>query len=179
MITGWEHSVESMQVGEMVDLKCAPEFAYGQQGSPPSIPPDATLTCGTLSKPRHRLRPAGSSQATVSARSRRRPRGASGRIGHSAEAGICIGICGRPYRVYRGCERSRCSRDRFEIELLDFHSVSIGEIVFKNGAHLLLMLALALTLTLALALALALTRTRTLTLTLTLALTLTHNLPHN
>jgi len=87
--------------------------------------------------------------------------------------------------VYRGCERSRCSRDRFEIELLDFHSVSIGEIVFKNGAHLLLMLALALTLTLALALALALaltrtrTRTRTLTLTLTLALTLTHNLPHN
>ena len=43
MITGWEHSVESMQVGEMVDLKCAPEFAYGQQGSPTSIPPDATL----------------------------------------------------------------------------------------------------------------------------------------
>ena len=71
MITGWEHSVESMQVGEMVDLKCAPEFAYGQQGSPPSIPPDATLTCGTLSKPWHRLRPAGSSQATVSARSSR------------------------------------------------------------------------------------------------------------
>ena len=97
MITGWEHSVESMQVGEMVDLKCAPEFAYGQQGSPPSIPPDATLTCGTLSKPRHRLRPAGSSQATVSARSRQRPRGASGRIGHSAEAGICIGICSSAY----------------------------------------------------------------------------------
>ena len=60
VIPGWEHSVESMQVGEMVDLKCAPEFAYGQHGSPPSIPPNATLTRDALSKPRHSLRPAGS-----------------------------------------------------------------------------------------------------------------------
>mmetsp|Transcript_5345 Transcript_5345/g.10502 ORF Transcript_5345/g.10502 Transcript_5345/m.10502 type:complete len:180 (+) Transcript_5345:75-614(+) len=73
VIEGWEQSIESMQVGELVELKCAPEFAYGSRGSPPNIPPDATLT--------------------------------------------------------------------FEIELLDFHSVSIGEIVFKNGAYLLLLLA--------------------------------------
>lgn len=84
VIPGWEHSLESMQVGEMADLRCAPEFAYGQHGSPPSIPPNATLTRDTLSKPRHSLRPAGSPQAprrlsagspqaSCSARSRLRP----------------------------------------------------------------------------------------------------------
>ena len=57
----------------MIDLKVAPEFAYGPSGSPPAIPPDATLT--------------------------------------------------------------------FEIELIDFHSVTLYELVLKNGAYLLLLLA--------------------------------------
>ena len=73
VIPGWDQSVDSMQVGEMIDLKCAPEFAYGPHGAPPAIPPDATLT--------------------------------------------------------------------FEIELLGFHSISLSELLLKNGAYLLLMLA--------------------------------------
>ena len=73
VIEGWDLAVESMQVGEMVELTCAPEFAYGPAGAPPAIPPNATLS--------------------------------------------------------------------FEIELLDFHSLSIGEIVLKNGGYLLLLLA--------------------------------------
>ena len=135
--------MESMQVGEMADLKCAPEFAYGQHGSPPSIPPNATLTRDTLSKPRHSLRPAGSPQALrrlsagffqrpitpEAARSFGQPRPISrvgrGRFSAGHRALGCVEIA------------LPCSRDRFEIELLDFHSISIGEIVLKNGAYLL------------------------------------------
>ena len=125
VIPGWEHSVESMQVGEMVDLKCAPEFAYGQHGSPPSIPPNATLTRDTLSKPRHSLRPAGlpagspqaprrlpagSPQASFSARSRLRPPGASGSLGRSA-AWAAVGSRPRPSRAWvRGDRASLLSR---------------------------------------------------------------------
>ena len=119
VIPGWEHSLESMQVGEMADLKCAPEFAYGQHGSPPSIPPNATLTRDTLSKPRHSLRPAGlpagspqaprrlsagSPQASFSARSRLRPPGASGSLGQSA-AWAAVGS--RPAIARLGAWRSR------------------------------------------------------------------------
>jgi FKBP-type peptidyl-prolyl cis-trans isomerase len=32
-----------MKKGEVAVLTCKPEYAYGSKGSPPSIPPDATL----------------------------------------------------------------------------------------------------------------------------------------
>lgn len=32
-----------MKLGEKCNLICAPEYAYGESGSPPSIPPNATL----------------------------------------------------------------------------------------------------------------------------------------
>jgi FKBP-type peptidyl-prolyl cis-trans isomerase len=32
-----------MQKGEKATLVCSPEYAYGAQGSPPKIPPNATL----------------------------------------------------------------------------------------------------------------------------------------
>lgn len=32
-----------MRRGEQAILTCAPEYAYGKAGSPPTIPPDATL----------------------------------------------------------------------------------------------------------------------------------------
>ncbi|XP_029177994.1 FK506-binding protein 59 isoform X2 [Nylanderia fulva] len=43
VIKAWEIGVASMKKGEVAMLTCAPEYAYGQNGSPPSIPPDATL----------------------------------------------------------------------------------------------------------------------------------------
>ena len=33
-----------MKKGETCILTCKPEYAYGKQGSPPKIGPDATLT---------------------------------------------------------------------------------------------------------------------------------------
>ena len=35
--------VASMRLGELCILRCAPESAYGSSGSPPNIPPNATL----------------------------------------------------------------------------------------------------------------------------------------
>jgi FKBP-type peptidyl-prolyl cis-trans isomerase len=32
-----------MKRGEKATLVCSPEYAYGAQGSPPSIPPNSTL----------------------------------------------------------------------------------------------------------------------------------------
>lgn len=32
-----------MKVGELAQLICKPEYAYGSAGSPPKIPPSATL----------------------------------------------------------------------------------------------------------------------------------------
>lgn len=43
VIKGWDKGVATMRVGEKAILKCSPEYGYGAAGSPPSIPPNATL----------------------------------------------------------------------------------------------------------------------------------------
>ncbi|KAM7414489.1 hypothetical protein PAMA_019350 [Pampus argenteus] len=43
VIKAWDIGVATMKVGELCQLICKPECAYGSAGSPPKIPPDATL----------------------------------------------------------------------------------------------------------------------------------------
>eukprot|EP00475_Leptophrys_vorax_P046006 TRINITY_DN972_c0_g1_i1.p1 TRINITY_DN972_c0_g1~~TRINITY_DN972_c0_g1_i1.p1 ORF type:complete len:451 (-),score=180.04 TRINITY_DN972_c0_g1_i1:44-1396(-) len=43
VIKGWDQGVATMKKGEVCILTCAPEYAYGAEGSPPKIPPSATL----------------------------------------------------------------------------------------------------------------------------------------
>jgi len=43
VIGGWEVGLATMKVGEQSVLTCAPQYAYGQKGIPPMIPPAATL----------------------------------------------------------------------------------------------------------------------------------------
>ncbi len=43
MIKGWDVAVASMYKGEVAQLECRPDYAYGENGSPPKIPPNATL----------------------------------------------------------------------------------------------------------------------------------------
>jgi FKBP-type peptidyl-prolyl cis-trans isomerase len=43
VIKGWDKVVATMKKGEKVQVTLSPEYAYGESGSPPSIPPSATL----------------------------------------------------------------------------------------------------------------------------------------
>ncbi|XP_050077726.1 FK506-binding protein 59 [Anopheles maculipalpis] len=43
VIKAFDLGVASMKLGERCILKCAPKYAYGSSGSPPNIPPNATL----------------------------------------------------------------------------------------------------------------------------------------
>ncbi|KAL6980562.1 peptidylprolyl isomerase [Sarracenia purpurea var. burkii] len=43
VIKGWDVALRTMKVGEIAKLTLKPEYAYGSAGSPPDIPPDATL----------------------------------------------------------------------------------------------------------------------------------------
>lgn len=43
VIKGWDIGVATMKKGERAILTCAPEYAYGPTGSPPTIPPNSTL----------------------------------------------------------------------------------------------------------------------------------------
>lgn len=43
VIKGWDMGVITMKKGEKALLTCKAEYAYGEAGSPPKIPPNATL----------------------------------------------------------------------------------------------------------------------------------------
>ncbi|XP_003704657.1 FK506-binding protein 59kD isoform X1 [Megachile rotundata] len=43
VIKAWDIGVATMKKGEVAMLTCAPEYAYGKNGSPPKIPPNSTL----------------------------------------------------------------------------------------------------------------------------------------
>lgn len=43
VIKAWDIGVATMRVGEVSQFICKPEYAYGAAGSPPKIPPNATL----------------------------------------------------------------------------------------------------------------------------------------
>jgi len=43
VIKGWDEGVKTMRKGEKAVLTCKSDYAYGAAGSPPNIPPNATL----------------------------------------------------------------------------------------------------------------------------------------
>ncbi|KAD7480168.1 hypothetical protein E3N88_03304 [Mikania micrantha] len=43
VIKAWDVALRTMKVGEVAKITCKSDYAYGSAGSPPEIPPDATL----------------------------------------------------------------------------------------------------------------------------------------
>lgn len=43
VIKAWDRGIATMKKDEVAVFTCKPEYAYGKQGSPPTIPADATL----------------------------------------------------------------------------------------------------------------------------------------
>ncbi|KAK9168399.1 hypothetical protein Syun_000539 [Stephania yunnanensis] len=43
VIKAWDIALRTMKVGEVAKITCKPDYAYGSAGSPPDIPPNATL----------------------------------------------------------------------------------------------------------------------------------------
>ena len=43
MIKAWDCAIANMKKGEVARVTCHPDYAYGSNGRPPLIPPNATL----------------------------------------------------------------------------------------------------------------------------------------
>ncbi len=43
VILGWEEGILMMRVGDRAQLTIPPELAYGAEGNPPMVPPNATM----------------------------------------------------------------------------------------------------------------------------------------
>ena len=43
VIMGWDEGMAKMRVGQVATLTCSPDYAYGERGMPPVIPPSSTL----------------------------------------------------------------------------------------------------------------------------------------
>lgn len=43
VIRGWDEGITLMSVGEIAELTCTPDYAYGLRGYPPTIPSGSTL----------------------------------------------------------------------------------------------------------------------------------------
>mmetsp|Transcript_21619 Transcript_21619/g.54417 ORF Transcript_21619/g.54417 Transcript_21619/m.54417 type:complete len:121 (-) Transcript_21619:264-626(-) len=43
VIRGWDEGIAQMTLGSKARLTCTPDYGYGDEGSPPKIPPGAVL----------------------------------------------------------------------------------------------------------------------------------------